>query len=324
MISPRQLVRFVTRDPDHVPERLLLASQERLARQAVKWAGAIGTSAGPEQRERAALSERRRTITMARGEGAVAGTPFFIALVPAYLTFLEQEARFFLRMAALHGRDPASIDVAAEMLAIRGVHPDAASSAEQLRWVLDNPLPPGKDDRESRGFTAAIRDWYRAVMKVMVFAGFIGPPDPNAPKRSRIHSIVRNTATGLFAAAIWIGTSIFPVTFMMVMSWSCEGDARRFSEATLAHYGLEPESRSERRERRREMSRRDRLAGAIHGLLVLVSVAIPLFLMAASVSSNRWGFGIGIETWVASLAGLALAIGLAVSVLRNPDPEPDA
>jgi uncharacterized membrane protein len=39
------------------------------------------------------------------------------------------------------------------------------------------------------------------------------------------------------AALIWALTWIVPVTFMIVMSWTCEGDARRFGQRIRTHYG---------------------------------------------------------------------------------------
>ena len=46
---------------------------------------------------------------VARIDGAISGTPFFIALVPGYLTYLQQEMRMTLRTAALYDRDPGNL-----------------------------------------------------------------------------------------------------------------------------------------------------------------------------------------------------------------------
>ena len=47
-----------------------------------------------------------QTARIARLQGMVAGTPFYLALVPGYMNYLWQEARMNLRLAALYGRDP--------------------------------------------------------------------------------------------------------------------------------------------------------------------------------------------------------------------------
>jgi hypothetical protein len=40
---------------------------------------------------------------MARINGALSGTPFFLAMIPRYLSYLRQEARMWMQIAALHG-----------------------------------------------------------------------------------------------------------------------------------------------------------------------------------------------------------------------------
>ncbi|MFL5861187.1 MAG: hypothetical protein ACJ780_10440 [Solirubrobacteraceae bacterium] len=66
---------------------------------------------------------------MARIDGAISGTPFFLALVAGYLTYLWLEMRMTLRTASLYGRDPAELHTLAEMLVLRKVHPDVATRA---------------------------------------------------------------------------------------------------------------------------------------------------------------------------------------------------
>ena len=43
------------------------------------------------------------------------------------------------------------------------------------------------------------------------------------------------------AALIWALTWILPVTFMIVMSWACESDARRFGQRVVTRHGEEGE-----------------------------------------------------------------------------------
>ncbi len=54
------------------------------------------------------------TARAARIDGAVAGTPFLIALVPGYLAFLWQEGRMERRIAALYGHDPRELETCAQ------------------------------------------------------------------------------------------------------------------------------------------------------------------------------------------------------------------
>ena len=110
------LVRLARRDPHHIPERLTLCSVDRQADGAREWAQRARDAARDSSPAVLVDGQRRRTISTARVDGAVAGTPFFIALVPAYIAFLWQEVRFQLRVAALYGRDPADPSVAADFL----------------------------------------------------------------------------------------------------------------------------------------------------------------------------------------------------------------
>ena len=122
--------------------------------------------------------QRRRTISTARIDGAVAGTPFFIALVPAYIAFLRQEVRFHLRVAALYGHDPADASVAADFLVLRGVNDDAEQALAELEVVRATPLPPP-------GRRTPLKSWYKAIVSILILAGFLSPPRTRTPGRRR-------------------------------------------------------------------------------------------------------------------------------------------
>ena len=79
---PRAVVRLARRDPHHIPERLTIYSVDRQADRAREWAQRAREAAPESSPAVLADAQRRRTISTARIDGAVAGTPFFIALVP--------------------------------------------------------------------------------------------------------------------------------------------------------------------------------------------------------------------------------------------------
>ena len=139
---PGVLVRLAKRDPHHIPERLTIYTVDRNADEARVWARRARDAAPDSSPAVLADDQRRRTISTARIDGAVAGTPFFIALVPAYIAFLRQEVRFHLRVAALYGHDPADPRVAADFLLLRGVHKDPEQALAELEVVRATPLPP--------------------------------------------------------------------------------------------------------------------------------------------------------------------------------------
>ena len=84
---PGVLVRLATRDPHHIPERLTIYTVDRHADEARVWARRARDAAPESTPAVLADGQRRRATSTARIDGAVAGTPFFIALVPAYIAF---------------------------------------------------------------------------------------------------------------------------------------------------------------------------------------------------------------------------------------------
>src|SRR5437899_788190 len=84
----RDLARIAYRDPEHLSERLPLYAMGRLGQSSQDW-GQSARDARPEaSRARIAEELRLKTARIARIDGAISGTPFFIALVPGYLTYL--------------------------------------------------------------------------------------------------------------------------------------------------------------------------------------------------------------------------------------------
>src|SRR3954463_14977947 len=151
----KELARIAYRDPAHIPERLTLHASQNLAAPSREWAENVLRERPEATPAEIADELREQSAKIARIDGAVAGTPFFIALVPGYLSYLWQEARMTLRTAALYGRDPAAMRTAAELLALRGVHPTAEAAEQALLAVSDQPPPP-----ETR---RSLRTWVQAI-----------------------------------------------------------------------------------------------------------------------------------------------------------------
>ena len=227
----RELMRIAYRDPEHVSERLTMYASQRLAEPSRDWAERV-------RRERSGTSPaiiaeelRTRSAQLARVDGAVAGTPFYIALVPGYLSYLWQEARMGLRIAALYGHDPAELRTAAEMLALRGVHPTAEAAAEALIAVRD-AAPPEKPTARR-----PLRMWIESGHRLLIFGGFMSAPSDEPagderPRRGRLRA-----AAGLaVAGAIWLTTWVLPVTFMIAMAWACESHTRQLGRRALLLY----------------------------------------------------------------------------------------
>ena len=119
------------------------------------------------------------------------------------------------------------------------------------------------------------------------------------------------------AAGIWVLTWVVPVTFMIVMSWTCESDARRFGQRVMTLYADDGADIT------RAMARADRRAGGnkavtvARGALVVLSVALPLALIASTVLAGTGPLGIHLPQAAGVLAALALVIGVSVAAIRG-------
>jgi hypothetical protein len=308
--APIALVRILRRDPHHVPERLTIFAVDRQAAGARAWAERVRAQSPDTARSLLAEDQQRRTIGTARVDGAIAGTPFFIALVPAYIAFLLQEVRLHLRVAALYGNDPADPRVAGDFLVLRGVRKTVDEAVAELEHVRATPLPAPPEHR------TPIRRWYRAVVNVLVLAGFIGAPEESTEEPSfgtKVVDAIKFAAAGL----IWVGTWVFPLTFMIVMSWACESDARRFGGRVLEHYRDESDTIAEAVARADRKTGRQRALHVVRGTLVVLSVAVPLVFVAAAIANGKGPLGVNVPDAAAAVVALALVIGVSVAALRG-------
>lgn len=306
---PGVLVRLARRDPHHIPERLTIYEVDRQADGARVWAQRA-RQAPDSSRAVLADGQRRRTISTARIDGAVAGTPFFIALVPAYIAFLRQEVRFHLRVAALYGHDPADPRIAADFLVLRGVHEDAEQALAELEVVRATPLPPP-------GERTPLRSWYQAIVRILILAGFLSAPEEEETRQLTRWAKVMRAVRFVVAGLIWALTWVVPVTFMIMMSWACESDARRFGQRVTTRYGDEGDDIAI------AMATADRKAGGnraltvARGTLVVLSLAIPLTLIAATVLNGKGPLGVNVPQAAGALIALALVIGVSIAALRG-------
>src|SRR3954452_14559461 len=201
----KELARIAYRDPAHISERLTLHATQNLAESSRQWAEHALRDRPDATPAEIADELRDQSVKIARIAGAVAGTPFFIALVPGYLSYLWQEARMGLRTAALFGHDPGTMRTAAEMLTLRGVHPTVQDAEAALRDVESAP-PPVAERR-------SLRTWFNSVRYVLIFGGFLAAPTKKV-RPGGAREYLRLGAGAVFAFAIWVATWVLPVTFM--------------------------------------------------------------------------------------------------------------
>lgn len=300
----RALMRLGYRDPDHIAERITLYASTVLAEPSREWAREVREAQPEVPRAHIAEELRVRSAKLARVDGAVAGTPFFVALIPGYVGYLWQEARMALRIAALYDHDPGTLRTAAETLVLRGVHRDVETAEAALTAVRDRPL------REKPAKRRPLRTWVQSGYHVLVFGGFLSAADE--PAEGEEHRRLRTAAAMMFGAVIWAITWIAPLTFVVAMSWGCESHARQLGRRAIVFYDGEAataQAAAALADRRRDRGHDKRQL--IRGALVLVSVAVPTgFVFYADHVRQSTGV-----SWVGALGALvALSAVVAVAV----------
>jgi hypothetical protein len=308
LVGSRDLVRIIHRDPEHVAERITLYAVDRIADESTAWAQSVRRNRPDTPPAEIAEELRITSARIARIDGAISGTPFFIALVPGYVSYLWQEMRMTMRTAALYGRDLRSRGTAAEMLALRGVHPDAQSAEAALATVKQTPVPERPTERRS------LRTWVHSVYLVLVFGGFLSASAAKPPKQGWLDRL-RSVASLLVGVAIWVMTWVFPVTLMVLMAWGCETHARQLGRRALVFYDGEAAGINAAialAERRRDHGHDKR--SVLRAIAVFLSLAIPLAFIAY-VDHERKTVGLN---WLGALGALvAISVVIAIGVVAN-------
>ncbi|MGA9858119.1 MAG: hypothetical protein WBQ18_09670 [Solirubrobacteraceae bacterium] len=303
----RALARIAYRDPEHVAERLTLYSARNLGAPSLQWAQDARRKRPDIPNPVIAEELRTQTAQVARIDGAVSGTPFLIALVPGYLSYLREEGRMVLRTAALYGRDPSDLQTSAEVLALRGVHPTVDSARAALEKVRDIPLPDKPLKRRS------VRVWVRSIYVLLIFGGFMSAPSDE--RNEARHPRLKATIGFAFGAAIWVTTWVLPVTFMVAMAWGCETHARQLGRRALLFYDGDADSAQAAIAAAKQSEDHGHDKREIfRATLLLLSIAVPIGFVAYADHVHQ---STGIN-WLGALGALAaVSLVLAASVLAN-------
>jgi len=298
---PRQMVRVAWRDPEHICERLTMQALHRLAEPSLEWAQSARAAHPDGDLQEVVDGLGTQTARIARLQGMVAGTPFYLALIPGYMNYLWQEARMNLRLAALYGRDPGILQTAAEMLSLRGVYP-STEEAEAGLLAVERMGIPAKPERRR-----PLRLWIECGRRLLVFGGFIGPPSGESHHGFRVW--LRDVIGAVMFVALWLITWVFPVTFMIMMAWGCEAHSRQLFRTARAFYATEEVPAAPPPEPGRGWRARvPRGRQAVSAAGLALSIAIPAGFLGYAIHVHK-KFGI---TWVTAL-GLLVALSVVTA-----------
>lgn len=295
---PRDLIRIAYRDPEHICERMALFASGRLSDSCREWVLKARESHPVGDAREIAEDLGSQSARIAWIEGAVAGTPFYLALIPGYMNYLWQEIRMTLRLGALYGRDPGTLRTTAEVLALRGVYPSIDAAQAGLLGIESSKLPAKPERRRP------LRLWVESVRRLLVFGGFLSSPR-ETPRQGAL-TWIRDAAAVLLGAGLWVVTWIFPLTFMLAMAWGCHSHSRRLFRTALGHYAGGDVSRAGVRERARALSPSTKRELA-HGTALTVSILAPIgFLAYATYVRNHVGIN--------AISGLGLLVALSLVI----------
>jgi hypothetical protein len=295
---PRGLLRSLWAQPSDAPEQLMIAAAARLGEPSWQFAQRLRRARPTATPSQLSVGVRTQAVRITRIDGAISGSPFFIALVPAYVAMLWEQARMALRMAAIHHRDPRDPAIVAELLWLRGMHP----SIEDAQTAVDRTR--GRASREKRAHLG-LRGWYELGRRFLVLAGFLAPSEPSAADPPRW----RQALALVGFAAVWAITWIVPITFMLLMAFSCATSTRTLADRAHTFYGEDAE-----RVAPPTLPETWREIGFVRGAVITVSVGVPLAALGISAQSHPAGIH-----WyyvLAALLGLSLVLSLAALSAR--------
>jgi hypothetical protein len=305
----RQYALVVYRDPEHVTERLALHGTQSLGDPSSDWARRVREERPGVPRAVIAEELRLQSAHVGAIDGAIAGTPFLLALVPGYLAYLQQETRMLLRTAALYDHDPRVPEAAAEMLALRGVHPTIDAARSAVLSVQDAPVPQKPSERRP------LRTWVHSVHELLIFGGFLSAP--SGKRKEASHPRLKAALGFLFGLTIWVITWILPLSFMIAMAWGCDTGARQLGRRALIFYDSDLDSAQAAVAAAKQRKDPGHYRRQILRVTVLIlSIAIPIGFIA-DVDRVRQGTGITWFTALGSLVALSLVIAVAVAAARR-------
>ena len=148
---------------------------------------------------------------------------------------------------------------------------------------------------------------------VRAFGCFLSPPsrrDINRPHAKLL------AAVGLMlGVAVWLFTWVFPVTFMVVMAWSCERDGRHMGRKVRDSYGGEAATTEAANAAARLLyDEGHNWRNLVHASAFALSIALPIAFVAVAIRVRNTR---GVNGFTAAGALVALSLVIAITMVAN-------
>ena len=150
------LLRAIRRDPGHASELAVLYALPELSPHVKSWWptwSQLHPDESPEQLSRRVL---RESIHVAYRGGVIAGSSFYVGMVPAVAMIYLEQVLVVLRIAAIYGRDPCASERCAEILVFQGKYDSPSAAMAALRQAVTGEKSERSSQRTA-GIAGAVR-----------------------------------------------------------------------------------------------------------------------------------------------------------------------
>jgi hypothetical protein len=217
--SRRTLLQDLRADPHHASELVLLRVLAQVGPNVT--AGNPGNRPGLSV-EQATKRLIRRATSLARRDGAIIGSSFYVGMPSAMAMIYCHQLLLVLRIAALYGREPAHPARAAEMLVFQGRYADMEAAAAALR----------------RAGTAAASDHHGFSIRTIVVQTARQVPQMVG---MRVQKVRRGGPWGMVISAASLASYLVPFVGVPALAASNGRATRQLGKQAVAYYAAHPE-----------------------------------------------------------------------------------
>lgn len=287
--SARALLSRIMHDPKHLSEILATYGVGKLGSRAAKRIGDL-RSAHPEW-----TVEQYRAETLRRGlptvisRGVLVVGPLLVLAPYGFCAALMAQNRIVLELASLAGRDPASMDRAAELLALQDAHPDVTTARAALAEAKrQGPAPPPDMGK--------LRTLWMVTARLAYLLGLVSRDQEG---EQRVSGRVRALRWGLVFVVFFIGL-VLPLVWMPYMADSYRQSTDRITKRAERFYFGTTTAVHHTRDR-------DSNRLALVSVLITVGLVVLTLLLDIQIFGRTW-VAVVVAVLVGSVAGTALGV----------------